>query len=116
MPNTTGFSFGDVVLVPFPFTDQTSAKKRPAIVVSSDEYHRDRPDVILMAVTSQVRAAAGVGECAVEGWREAGLLKPSVVKPIVATVHRQLVLRKLGTLRDHDRAGVRRVLSTILGQ
>jgi mRNA interferase MazF len=36
MPNTTAYSFGDIVLVPFPFTDQTASKKRPAVVVSAD--------------------------------------------------------------------------------
>jgi hypothetical protein len=36
MPNTTAYSFGDVVLVPFPFTNQTASKKRPAVVVSAD--------------------------------------------------------------------------------
>jgi len=35
MPNTIGIEFGDVVMVSFPFTDQTTAKKRPAVVVSS---------------------------------------------------------------------------------
>jgi mRNA interferase MazF len=34
MPSTTAYKFGDVVLVPFPFTDQTATKKRPAVVVS----------------------------------------------------------------------------------
>jgi len=43
MPNTIGSKFGDVVLVPFPFTDQTAAKRRPAIIVSSDAYHSERP-------------------------------------------------------------------------
>ena len=38
MPNTTAYKFGDLVLVPFPFTDQTGINKRPAIVVSSDAY------------------------------------------------------------------------------
>jgi len=38
----TAYSFGDVVLVPFPFTDQTGNKKRPAVVVSSAAYHRTR--------------------------------------------------------------------------
>ena len=47
MPNTTAYSFGDVVLVPFPFTDQTASKKRPAVVVSADTYHQRRPDVIV---------------------------------------------------------------------
>jgi len=115
MPTTTGYSFGDVVLVPFPFTDQTAAKKRPAIIVSSEAYHRDRRDVILVAVTSQARPGSGFGESPVEGWKDAGLLKPSVVKPILATVDRDLIVRKLGTLRDDDRRAVQRTLSAILG-
>jgi hypothetical protein len=40
MPNTTIYSFGDVVLVPFPFTNQTTTKKRPAVIVSSAEYNK----------------------------------------------------------------------------
>jgi mRNA interferase MazF len=116
MPNTIGCEFGDVVLVPFPFTDQTASKKRPAVVVSSDAYHRDRPDVILMAVTSQVRPAVGLGEVAVQHWKEAGLLKPSVLKPLLATVERRLVIRKLGKLEAPDRVALLRGLKTILGE
>lgn len=52
----TRFEYGDVVLVPFPFTDQSTSKKRPAVVVSSAAYNAERPDVIIIAVTSQVRA------------------------------------------------------------
>ncbi|MBX9641193.1 MAG: type II toxin-antitoxin system PemK/MazF family toxin, partial [Mycobacteriaceae bacterium] len=47
MPPTTRYSFGDVVLVPFPFTDQSTSKKRPAVVVSSDAYHQARPDLVI---------------------------------------------------------------------
>jgi mRNA interferase MazF len=56
MPNTIGYSFGDIVLVSFPFTDQSTTKRRPAVVISSPAYHRERADLIIMAVTSQVRA------------------------------------------------------------
>ena len=73
----TGYDFGDVVLVPFPFTDQTTSKKRPAIVVSSPAYQRGRPDVVLMAVTSQVKPTASFGEVVISKWKEAGLLKPN---------------------------------------
>jgi mRNA-degrading endonuclease toxin of MazEF toxin-antitoxin module len=54
----TDYDFGDVVLVPFPFTDQTTTKKRPAVVVSSSVYNRERPDIVLVAVTSQMRPSA----------------------------------------------------------
>jgi len=43
-------SFGDVVLVPFPFTDQAGAKKRPAVIVSSSGYNASRRDLVIMAM------------------------------------------------------------------
>ena len=71
---------------------------------------------IVMAVTSQVRPGSGIGESAVEGWKDAGLLKPSVVKPVLARIERDLILRRLGTLRDDDRKAIQRTLSAILGE
>jgi hypothetical protein len=67
----TAFSFGDVILVPFPFTDQSQAKQRPAVVVSSARYNTERPDLILMAITSQVRSPATFGEVIVQHWQAA---------------------------------------------
>jgi mRNA interferase MazF len=99
MPPTTAYDFGDLVLVPFPFTDQTGAKKRPAVVVSSVAYNTARRDVVLMAVTSQVRAASNIGEAAVSDWQKAGLLKASVIKPVLTSVENGLILRTLGRLR-----------------
>jgi mRNA interferase MazF len=50
----TAYNFGDIILVPFPFTDQTYSKKRPAIIISSNTYNQQKPDLIIMAITSQV--------------------------------------------------------------
>jgi mRNA interferase MazF len=83
MPTTTRFEFGDIVLVPFPFTDQTTAKKRPAAVVSSAAYLAERPDVVIMAITSQATPAGSIGEASIVEWKQAGLLKPSVFKPLL---------------------------------
>ncbi|HWU13536.1 MAG TPA: type II toxin-antitoxin system PemK/MazF family toxin [Caulobacter sp.] len=56
MPSEAGPSlFGDIVLVPFPFTSQASSKQRPAVVVSGRAYNLQRPDIVLMAITSQLR-------------------------------------------------------------
>jgi mRNA interferase MazF len=111
----TGYEFGDVLLVPFPFTDQSTAKRRPAVIVSSAAYHRERPDLIILAVTSQAHPRAALGGASVSNWREAGLLKPSVLKPVLATIERGLVLRRLGRLDEEDRRALRRVLDETLG-
>jgi mRNA interferase MazF len=107
--------FGDVIVVPFPFTDQTATKKRPAVVVSSNAYHRERPDLILMAITSHLRPAPAVGEAAILHWQAAGLLKPSVIKPLVTTIEARLVRRQLGSLHADDMAALRQILNTVLG-
>ena len=61
-------SFGDVVLVSFPFTDQLGAKKRPAVIISSKAYNANRRDLVIMAITSQVRTPLGFGEALVADW------------------------------------------------
>jgi mRNA interferase MazF len=52
-------------------TDQSSAKKRSVVVVSSDAYNRKRPDIIIMAVTSQMRSAAYFGDTDISAWQPA---------------------------------------------
>ncbi len=115
MPSMTGFKFGDIVLVPFPFTDQSAAKKRPAVVISSAAYQRERPDLIIMAVTSQVRTALTVGEIIVSDWQGAGLLKPSAIKPVIATIEKPLVIKTLGRLKDDDQVALRSAIGKIVG-
>lgn len=115
MPPTTAYSFGDIVLVPFPFTDQSAAKRRPAVVVSSAAYHRGRRDLIIMAVTSQARPTTTLGEVKVVDWKAAGLIKPSVVKAVVTTIDVALVIRRLGRLKTEDQEKLRRAINAIYG-
>jgi mRNA interferase MazF len=107
MLNTTSFDFADIVLVPFPFTDQSTTRKRPAVVVSSDAYHRQPRAVILMAITSQFRTVTTVGEVAVQQWEAAGLLKPSVLKPLLAIIEKQGMgaCGHVSITRQFDRVG-----------
>ncbi len=114
------FAFGDVVLVPFPFTSQAAAKQRPAVVVSSSAYAIERPDVVLMAITSQLRSSpaptgANWGEVFIDHWQDAGLLKPSAIKPIFATFEQRIVLRTLGALTQADAKALADALASILG-
>ncbi len=109
------FEFGDVVLVPFPFTNQIAAKQRPAVVVSRRVYNLARPDLVMMAVTSQLRPTPALGEVWLRQWQVAGLLKPSAVKPVLATLEQGLVIRKLGALASEDQDALRRAIGQIIG-
>ncbi len=115
MPPTTAYRFGDLVLVPFPFTNQSGVKKRPAVVVSSQRYHSRRRDVIIMPVTSRLKATLGFGEIVLREWKKAGLLVPSAVKPVLATIEKVLIIRRLGQLQESDRESVRGALGLVLG-
>jgi mRNA interferase MazF len=115
MADASGFKFGDVVLVPFPFTDQSGSKKRPAVVVSSAGYNAGRRDIVILAITSQVRQPLAVGEAMVTDWQAAGLIKASVLKPVFATLEQGLVLRTLGNLSAADTAALRTLLGEVIG-
>jgi len=112
----TNYKFGEIVLVSFPFTNQTAQKKRPAVVVSTAVYNQNRPDVILMAITSQVRSSPTVGEVILKDWQKAALLKPSAIKPVVFTMEKKLILKTLGQLQKSDEKALRNALKEIIGQ
>jgi mRNA interferase MazF len=111
----TTYKRGDVVLVPFPFSNQTATKKRPAVVISSSLYNEKTNDVVIIAVTSKVEKSSAVGECLIADWQSAGLLKPSAVKPAISTIEQVLVLKKLGSLSANDILSVDRMVKAFLG-
>jgi mRNA interferase MazF len=115
MATASRFSFGDVVLVPFPFTDQSGTKKRPAAVVSSSSYNARRRDIVIMAITSQVRTPLAFGEAMVGDWQAAGLIKQSVLKPVFTTVEQHLVIRTMGRLNAADAKTLREVIGDVIG-
>ncbi len=97
----TAFRRGDVVLINFVFPDESGAKRRPALVLSSETYHRGRREAILAAITSNTERTYP-GDHLVADWRGAGLLEPSVVTCILRTVKQAMIQRKLGTLPSPD--------------
>jgi mRNA-degrading endonuclease toxin of MazEF toxin-antitoxin module len=98
MPTTTDYKRGAIVLLPFPFSDQSAAKIRPAVVVNP-AYPSE--DLLVVAVTS-VGGTLRPGEFAIQFWREAGLIHPSFAKRAVASVTKNLVRKQLGQLREPD--------------
>jgi len=67
-----------------------------------------------MAVTSQSRLTGTSGEIPIRKWQKAGLLKESVVKPVITTIERSLIIRKLGSLDKDDRKALKDGIREIL--
>ncbi len=61
------------------------------VAVSRAGYNASRRDLVIMAITSQVRMHLGFGEAMVGDWQEAGLVKTSVLKPLLTTIEQGLV-------------------------
>ena len=74
-----------------------------------------KPDIVVMAITSQLRPSPGPGEVWLGQWQGAGLLKPSAVKPVFATLEQTLVIRQLWTLAASDQAALRKAIAEIVG-
>ena len=101
---------GDIVLVKFPFTDLSSQKRRPSVVISSTEYSSRQGDVVILALTSQRQES----DFFLESWRKSGLLKETWIKPIIGTISVSLIDQKLGVLQSGDAAKVKNAIHTIL--
>jgi len=87
-------SRNDVVLLPIPFTDLTSRKVRPAIVLG-----RNGADLFLAPVSSVLSNT----DFPLQEWRAAGLNVPCGVKGQIATVEEKLVIKTVGVLDPKDR-------------
>lgn len=105
----TGYKRGDVVLIGFVFSDESGRKLRPALVLSSPAYHRGRREVIVAAITSNVRRRL-FGDHLISEWKGAGLLFPSTATGILRTITSAMIERQLGTMARPDLDAVDRRL------
>ena len=109
----TAYSRGDIVLVNFLFSEGTGAKRRPAVLVSSNAYQRGRREVIAAAVTSNTDRILA-GDSLITDWHEAGLLFPSVATGVIRTIKQSMITRTLGSLSYRDMDAVDQRLRLIL--
>lgn len=98
----TSFSRGDVIWVEIAFSGAVGSKRRPAVVVSSDVFNLAGIKLIVAAVTSNPSPPFWPGDTLLRDWQKAGLVKPSAVRGVLATVDKSEVARQLGRLSADD--------------
>ncbi len=109
------FEQGDLVLLPFPYTDLTAVKQRPALILSGDEFNRRSQDCIACGLTSNLdntpHSVAVDSPDLVSGT----LLRPSLIKANhIFTFDQGLIRKKFGKVRSDIVQRVVEVLLSIL--
>lgn len=96
------YSFGEIVVLPFSYTDLRSEKRRPAIVLLD----ADDGDVLVARITSKKNLSPF--EVAIENWDSVGLLVPSFIRVHkLITIEKTLVLKSLGMIDKFDTQNLR---------
>ena len=104
----------DIVLVDFGFSEGMGSKRRPALIISSDNYHKNRQEIIMAAITGNIERVF-FGDTKIEEWRDAGLLYPSLVTGIIRTIKSNMIIRRLGALSKPDFQKVQKNLKRSMG-
>ncbi len=105
------YSAGEVILVRYPFSDLSSSKIRPAVVVGADHASQD----VFIVPLSSKSGNLQFGEFLMENWAAAGLHVPTVAKRGIYTVHKDLVLKLVGRLTSNDIGRLKESLRGWLG-
>ncbi|MDP3772499.1 MAG: type II toxin-antitoxin system PemK/MazF family toxin [bacterium] len=112
----TRYKTGDVVLIPFPFTDLTAVKQRPAVVLSSSQFNRKHEDVIVVAITSHLSRKIADDEYLLDAreQKSAGLPITSLIKlGKIVTLEQHLIRKKLGRIPEETRRQLIAILANI---
>jgi mRNA interferase MazF len=100
--------FGDIVLLKFPFTDGTTFKRRPALIINDF----DDGDIIVCRITSQIYKTKY--DIYVDDWEKSGLKLPSVIRVNkIATLQKDLVEFIMGKIEKPTKEEVRKIISKL---
>lgn len=91
----------EIVLVPFPFTDFSSSKKRPALIVSPQEYNVMN-DYVIAFITSNIEVEKRYCDYLIQNWKKANLPKPSLIRMKFSTIDSNIIIKKIGKLTEPD--------------
>ena len=108
------FDKGDIVLVPFPFTNLKTAKRRPGLVISPKIFNKSG-DTTILFMTSNVATLPREGDVRIEKYRDAGLPKATLVRMKFVTIANALILKKIGRLPAPDMKRVKAQIMRFFG-
>ena len=107
------FKAGDIVRVPFPYTDRNTRQHRPALIISNGTVG-DNGELLWVLMITSAENKPWTGDVRISGHSDAGLPAPSVIRTVkIATIEAAKASR-LGQVTKHTLAQVIRSLENIV--
>ena len=104
----------DVVVVPFPFTDQNTDKNRPALVLSDHYSFNSLTESCVLAMITSTKNPDWPLDVKISSIKKAGLPAPSKVRMKLFTLDSRLIIRKIGGLSAKDQVVVKENLQKLM--
>ena len=106
---------GEVLFAEIQFSGSIGSKRRPVVVLSTEDFQRAGSKLIVAGITSTVAPPFRPGDVLLNDWSQAGLVKPSAIRGLVAVIDRNQIIRRLGRLSLKDFANVVQGMADIMG-
>ncbi|MBI5194978.1 MAG: type II toxin-antitoxin system PemK/MazF family toxin [Nitrospirae bacterium] len=105
----------DIVLIPIPFTDLTSQKKRPAVIISSDNYNDSNEDIVVVALTSNVEPREFSVALTNDELEEGTLKVTSMIRvDKIYTLNKSIVIKTFGRVKPDILTKIKDSLATLI--
>ena len=105
----------DLLLVPFPFSDQSGRKVRPVIVISNDEFNKYSEDVIVIGVTSNILKEKYTISLTNNNLDEGRLFTNCSIKiENILKIDKELIIKKIGKINKETLKKIIDKLYTII--
>ena len=105
----------DLLIVPFPFSDQSGRKVRPVIVVSNDDFNNHSEDVIVVGVTSNIKRERYALNFSSKDLENGTLFADCIIKvENILRLEKDLIIKKIGKINEKKLKEIHSVLDKIL--
>jgi mRNA interferase MazF len=104
----------DVVVVPFPYTDKSTNKRRPAVILSSATHFNNSIGQSVMAMITTAQHSGWPLDVEISNLDQAGLPAPSMVRMKLFTLDQRMIIRSCGSLAETDQNKVRAALKKLM--
>jgi mRNA interferase MazF len=107
----------DIVLVPFPYSDLSSAKRRPVLIISNDSYNESKEDVVVCILTSNTFSDEYSIPITNDSLEYGLLPEPSVIKAAkLFTIHQMKIVKKFSILNTETFKSINSILIELFKQ